>query len=254
MNKVKFKNSRGRELVGLFYPASAETLIVMCHGFTGDKSEWGKFDKTAEKLYDEGYSVIRFDFSGCGESEDEFLTLDNQIDDLKNVLSTYYTYPNVGIVGLSFGGLVAAKVNDPKIKTHVWWAPVTDKTEGYGAGRFTSQQLEEMGSAGFTIMEKDRGEGKRNSWKIPSQMIKDREEIDQQELLSQLKEPILIIHGDADERVPVEHSRNAMQYLSEDSRLEVFEGAGHTFEGYEDRLIDLTVEWIKEHLPRQVTF
>jgi hypothetical protein len=41
MEKVTFKNSRNLILVGNFYPSSPENIIIMCHGFTSDKSSRG---------------------------------------------------------------------------------------------------------------------------------------------------------------------------------------------------------------------
>ena len=44
MKKIFFKNPRGLRLVGDIYPADSESIIIMAHGFTGDRKEEGRFD------------------------------------------------------------------------------------------------------------------------------------------------------------------------------------------------------------------
>jgi putative redox protein len=75
MEKVTFKNSRNLSLVGNFYPSSPENIIIMCHGFTSDKSSRGRFDRFAYAFHQLGYSILAFDFSGCGKSDDDRLTM-----------------------------------------------------------------------------------------------------------------------------------------------------------------------------------
>ena len=41
MEKINFKNSKGLNLVGNLYTTECDSVVIMSHGFTGDKSEWG---------------------------------------------------------------------------------------------------------------------------------------------------------------------------------------------------------------------
>jgi hypothetical protein len=50
MEKVIFENSKNQSLVGHLYTSESESIIIMSHGFTGDKSEHGRFDKVAESF------------------------------------------------------------------------------------------------------------------------------------------------------------------------------------------------------------
>jgi predicted alpha/beta-fold hydrolase len=43
-------------------------LVILCHGFRGDRQEWGRFPETATALEREGMDSIFFDFTGCGEN------------------------------------------------------------------------------------------------------------------------------------------------------------------------------------------
>lgn len=65
--------------------------------------------------------------------------------------------------------------------------------------------------------------------------------------------PICLIHGDSDELVPVEHSRNLHARLQEaqrPNRLLVIEGAGHSFAAKDYTIaVPAMVEWFEKYLP-----
>lgn len=250
MEKVNFKNSRNLNLVGNLYPADSNSIIIMAHGFTGDKSEWGRFAPTAEVLNKAGYNVLVFDFSGSGESDDDSLTVGKQVDDL-NCAIKYVSdkgFKKIGLLGLSLGGLVSLKVHSPEknIKTMVLWAPVTDKKENYAEKKFNPEELKELKEKGYItkIMEA----GIRKKIIIDKQMVKDRESVNQKELLPHIDCPVLIIHGNQDESVPLEDSKSAIKYLSPESKLEIIHGADHQFSEQLDTIIELSINWFKRYL------
>lgn len=86
MESTSFLNSRGLELTGDLYKSDSTTGVVMSHGFTGDRTEWGYFDRIAEDLNEAGYNVFRFDFSGSGESGDNAITVEKEVDDLDSAI------------------------------------------------------------------------------------------------------------------------------------------------------------------------
>ena len=246
MEKVNFKNSRNLNLVGNFYSTDSGSVIVMAHGFTGDKSEWGRFDKTAEALNKAGYNVLAFDFSGSGESDNDSLTVDKQVDDLNCAIRFVSDrgFKNIGLFGLSLGGLISLKVYSPEknIKTMVLWAPVTAKKNNYAEQKFTAEEIKELKEKGYITKIREEGSHRRVII-IDKQMIKDRESVNQKELLANIKCPVLIIHGDKDESVPLEDSKSAIKYLSSESKLEIIEGADHQFTKQLDAIINLTTNW-----------
>lgn len=251
MEKVSFKNSRNLNLVGNLHSADSNSIIIMAHGFTGDKSEWGRFDKTAEAFNEAGYNVLAFDFSGSGESDDDSLTVGKQVDDLNCAIKFVLDkgFEDIGLLGLSLGGLVSLKTYSPEknIETMVLWAPVTAKKENYVIKKkFSPEELKELREKGYItkIMEA----GVRKKIIIDKQMIYDRETVDQKELLSNIDCPILIIHGNQDESVPLEDSKRAIKYLSPESKLEIIEEADHQFTEQLDTIISLTTNWFKQRL------
>ena len=53
-----------------------------------------------------------------------------------------------------------------------------------------------MGNKGYFIKEKDG-----NKFKIPKKYLEERKAVNQEELLSKIKMPVLILHGDNDDKV-----------------------------------------------------
>jgi uncharacterized protein len=82
--KIKFLSRDSLKLQGtLSVPAApVQGLMLMVHGITSDRSEWGIFDLLAEEVGKEGIASLRFDFRGHGES-----ALDSQLITLAGILS-----------------------------------------------------------------------------------------------------------------------------------------------------------------------
>lgn len=73
--------------------------------------------------------------------------------------------------------------------------------------------------------------GPRKTVIIDQQMLLDFEQCDQKKLLSSIKCPVLIIHGnyDEEEKRLSELSRAGMTWLPKDSKLVIVDGAAHSF-------------------------
>lgn len=68
-----FDGARGRRLLGFLHPARAgrsRGAVLYLHPFAEERNlSHGVAVRTARKLAAAGYAVLRFDFSGCGDSE-----------------------------------------------------------------------------------------------------------------------------------------------------------------------------------------
>ena len=188
-------------------------------------------------------AALRFDFGGCGESEDREITLKNQIDDLKFAINYVREngYSKIGLLGESFGGLTSILAYDDNIKTLVLWAPVTKSKTPSILQKEKFRQ--ELNNRGFVIYRKDG-----RNFKIPKEYFEERQNINQKEILSKIKSPVLIIHGNKDEVVPLNHSQEAMEYLPPNSRLEIIEGGNHTFNNRIKKVVDISVRWFRKYL------
>lgn len=248
MQKVSFKNSRNQNLVGNLWTSKSDSVIIMSHALANDKSERGKFDQVAESLNNLGYNVLAFDFSGCGESDDDTLTIGKQVDDLTSAISFSKSlgYNNFGLFGHSIGALVSLKCYTPEIKTMVLWSPVTARVKYKWEDKLSPDQIQELKEKGYYI--RTRKNAIRAVYKIDQQMLRDRENVSQKELLNKINCPVLLIQGTEDESVSVSDSEDAIRLLPENSKLEIVDGADHDFKGRFDKIVKLSSEWFPKHL------
>lgn len=97
------KSARGEEL----------PLVVLCHGFTGNRQGDAHFAPLAEDLAAHGIATVRLDFAGCGDSTEPYAnyTLANMAADVDSVIgymqATYGT-GKTALVGHSMGGRLAS--------------------------------------------------------------------------------------------------------------------------------------------------
>lgn len=88
-------------------------LVVLCHGFTGNRQGDGHFAPLADDLAAQGIATVRLDFAGCGDSTEPYTayTLANMAADVDSVIAymqaTYGT-GKTALVGHSMGGRLAS--------------------------------------------------------------------------------------------------------------------------------------------------
>ena len=114
---VEIENVKGFVLRGyLELPENAKKIVVMFHGFTGNKTEHnGHFRNLARLLAKKGVASIRMDYHGNGESDGEFsdFTFIDSLDDAKRILDYAHNVEGieeVAILGFSYGGGLASLI------------------------------------------------------------------------------------------------------------------------------------------------
>ena len=251
MVKIFIKNNRGFILAANHWFAGTESIIIMSPGFTGDKSMNGRFDKVAEKFSQAGYSVIAYDYCGCGESDDEILTPENAVQDLQSIITyaSHRGYKNIGLYGQSYGSLVSLRAYNENIRTMVLVGALTGSVKYTWENYYSKEQIEELRKFGHMRITKDQGEV-RDMVIIDNSMLLDFEQIEQEKLISRVGCPVLIIHGDHDEEelLLLENSRRALHFLKKDSRIEIIEGANHRFSDHLNTICDLSLRWLSGYL------
>lgn len=248
MEKILFENARALTLVGNFYASKSDKVIIMAHGYTNDKSSQGRFDRLASHLLENDFNVLVFDFSGCGESDSDILSVDKQVDDLKAAIAYVKSkgFSKIGLFGNSLGTLICLKAYEPNIKTMVLLGALTDAMKYDWKEHYSKDQLQALETKGyFTLVNQYN-----RIIKIGKQILLDFELIDQKTLLSKVKCPVLIIHdnGDKEELALLNNSKKAMNMLPKTSQLIVIEGAKHGFHQEFNQVVDVTCQWILKYM------
>ncbi len=219
-------------------------FVIICHGFTGDKHEWGRFDKTGKALNEAGFDSLIFDFSGSGENEREFITLSKQAKDLEDVHAWVKNegYSWIAVIGLSFGGLTLLVADLPGIKTRVFWAPA------FYIKKYFLPAMEKSLKKGPLKLP---ASGKFEPILIDYSFVEDILMYDTISYLQKLETPVLVIQGTKDKSVRPADTREAYKHLPQDDHHELVEveKAAHNFDGeLLTRFIEATITWLKKYL------
>ena len=224
--------------------------VVMVHGGPGGNKDGpgGLFTKLAARLADRGIGSLRFDMLGEGQSGGNYrdVTLRRQADQLEAVLRFARTrvayYERICVVAESLGAtaLLLQVRWPPAIQTAVLLWPAINPEATSLSRYLTTERLHEAGAEGYVT------DGEH--------MISERLLVEVMAVgslrtfLGGLEVPVLLLHGGADEEVPVSQSLDAVAVLPAGSRLVVASDGGHGLLDQQQLVLDQTVEWICEKL------
>lgn len=221
----------GKVIKGLLYiPEISEKkfpLVVCCHGF-GSKYEW--MQEYAGEFCDAGCVAAIFDF--CGGSQEERrssgssldLSVVSEAEDTKAVLEyckdlDFVDGEKVFLLGESMGGMVATMTaceNPEAFKGLMLLYP------GYSMPDMAKRLYPDKNSIPRVC--------KTSRMDVGAKYYRDLYDIDVWSMIEQFKNPVYIIHGDADSVVPIEYSKKAVE-IFDNALLTVFSGREHGFEG-----------------------
>lgn len=244
MQKVVTFYSQGLKIFGnLHLPHEAAPCILTSHGFEGSK-EGTKWLVLASSLYDRGFAFLRFNYRGCGLGDErsqggiEQTQLTGRLADFRAALdfveTTRVDAGRLGVIGSSFGGMVALAVGDPRIKAVAILATPCGGPSMRLRGR--------------------RGGGKglelQSGMRLGDGFYSDIKRYDLCRNIGELGCPILIVHGSRDDVVPVENARELYKNANEPKRLEIIEGADHSFSEprHLEQAVDLCLDWFERYL------
>jgi pimeloyl-ACP methyl ester carboxylesterase len=253
MARVTFASSQGVELVGTLQEVAPENLVILTHGFSSDRRSRGRFEYISRCLNERGFSTLAFDFGGCGESGDARVCLAREADDLRAAVAYARTlgYSRFALWGNSLGSRVALEVNPEGTWAMVLTGAGTGPVQYHLPDHFSPVQLADAQAQGWFGV--PLADGPRAEMIVDAQFLADLTAGDQESLLSAVRCPVLIIHGDGDaeERLLLQTSRRGLRFLPPGSAIEVLPGARHGFFGYIDRIVALGGVWLDAHLPTE---
>lgn len=246
--RVSYSNNKGIKLAGLLYAGpGTDTVIIVCHGFTGSKEGGGRAVAMAEELGRRGYATLLFDFSGCGGSEGDFadISLPGHIGDIRCSVDFCLNlgFNRVIAMGRSFGGsaVLCHGGPDKRVAAVCAWAAPADLA-GVFSG-FRNSSLETEGNLAALS-------GENGVAHIKKSFFTDLERHDvasQAALIA--PRPLLIIHGEEDAVVPVENARTIFNAAGEPKEIRLIPGADHQFTGRHLEVWEVFFRWLEVYFP-----
>jgi alpha-beta hydrolase superfamily lysophospholipase len=220
--------------------------ILYVHGFKGFK-DWGFVPAAGEFFSQQGYHFIAFNFShnGIGATQfEEFTqptkfklnTFSLEVAETQEMIEaiTQGTIPGIagitklGIIGHSRGGGIAllAGSNHPQVNAICTWAAVSTfhryspamirlwKEQGYlEVANARTGQIFHLGRGLLTDLE-----------------VNGATALNIRKAVSECTQPLCILHGEADEAVPMEDARALCEWADQAAvEMHILPQAGHTF-------------------------
>lgn len=228
-------------------------LVIICHGFSGNcRSSF--MNALSENIVAQGMATLRFDFNGHGLSDGEFknMTVVNEIDDLKAVISWARKQPwvkDISLVGHSQGGVVVSMVSgelgDKIVKAEVLLAAAAvlrdDALRGntmgaiYNPWNFKGEYIELPHSpeSGALLLGKNYVE---TATRLPIY-----------ETAANYDGPALIIQGTHDRIVPYTYAERYHEKISH-SELKLIPDENHMFSNTQEETAVLVADWLHSKL------
>jgi len=221
---------------------------VICHGMMSYKDS-PKHRGIAERLCARGHTVLRFDFSGRGESDGDLtgMTISRQVEEAGAAVEALLEkrVSGIGLIGSSMGGAVAILTTARRGKRYGIQALATMAA----VGRADLLPERAVGTKGLAAWER-RGSIEVEGEPVGYSLVEDTRKIDLPEEAKDIACPWLILHGERDEVIPVEDARLLHSASGGRAGLEIVPGADHRFseEVHREHITSRIVDFIDENL------
>ncbi len=248
--KVTFQNKMGYQLsakIDLPLKKAPFPFVLFAHVFTGSKNLLAA-KHISRALTMNGFGVMRFDFTGLGESEGDFseTNFSSNVEDLQDAaayLAEHYEAPSV-IVGHSLGGAAAifaagkipsikavVSVGAPSYPEHVTHL-LSDKTA----------EIEKRGMAQVNI-------GGRK-FCIKKQFLDDLRSQEHETVIKNLNKGLLVMHSPQDKIVGIENAANIYKLARHPKSFVSIDGADHMLSNKNDAFYagNVITSWAKRYI------
>lgn len=204
--KVTFENKEGNQLAArLDQPADSKPIAcaLFAHCFTCSKN-LKAVGNISRALTDQGIAVLRFDFTGLGESEGDFAdtTFSSNVDDLVEAagfMADNYEAPAI-LIGHSLGGAAvlqaAARIESTRAVATIG-APY-DPQHVQHLLDDSVEEIEATGQAHVTLASR--------TFTIKKQFLDDLKETRMEETIRNLGRALLIFHSPLDKIVGIDNA------------------------------------------------
>ncbi len=248
--KVSFQNNKGVKLAGkIEFPVDQVPLayVIFVHVFTGHKNLIAA-KYISKALRNNGFAVLRFDFTGLGDSEGDFseTNFSSNIEDIHaahDFLVENYKAPSI-LVGQSLGGASSlfAAHNLESIKAV---AMIGTPSEPEHVMHLLGCKLEDIIKRGFA--EVTIG-GRR--FTIKKHFVDDLYNKKMLDKIKALRKAILIMHSPQDEIVEIENAAKIYQAAHHPKSFVTLDGADHMLSEANDAHYagEVISSWVKRYI------
>jgi putative redox protein len=248
--QIHFHNHLGEKLQGTLHRSATAAAfgVVLGHCFTCSRHT-AVLRQIARDLEASGNMALRFDFSGNGQSEGIFAesTYSKQIAEMTAAAEFLRSegVERIGLAGHSLGAVVALLAAD-QISSAFAVCTLAGRLAGLTPSHFLNRrqraQVRETGKVSFA----SRG----RSLELTEDFFSDAEAYHPAERVAALKKPLLVVHGEMDDIVPLAEAEHAGE-INPAVEVAVIPGADHMFsqEDHRHQVSRLVVDWFVQKHP-----
>jgi len=248
--KVNFSGFNGNQLAAsLDFPQGIPPIcyVIISHCFTCSKQTLTTA-RLGRGLVQAGYGVLRFDFSGLGESEGQFAEthFSSMVEDINcaaNWLASHYE-PAKALIGHSMGGTASLAAAGNNVAALA-------QLEHLVTLASPAQPAHLLHHFGPVMQKLQRGEDAEivvagQAYPVTPAFVDDVQSYDIAKQMSHCDLPVLVVRAADDELVGPENAEQILQYGKGKNQLCEIAGANHLFSNREhaQQLLSHVLDWL----------
>lgn len=234
MARIRFDNRDGVTLTGdLELPPGGNyhATAVFAHCFTCGRQVRASRE-ISRALADAGFAVLRFDFTGLGESDGDFADTTfssnlNDLEDAADVLAERYEAPQL-LVGHSLGGAAVLAVAE-RLESVRAVATVAAPSSATNVLKHFDEDLDAIAENGSAEVELAG-----RTFRIRHDFVEDARSHNLEERLERLDRALLVMHSPVDRTVSVDHAQRIFMAARHPKSFVSLDRADHLLSRRED--------------------
>jgi len=250
LQKVSFKNKEGQTLSGrleLPLHQHPDNFAIFAHCFTCTKN-LSAVKNISRALTAKGFGVLRFDFTGLGESDGDFedTNFSGNVADLvaaSNYLESNYKAPSL-LVGHSLGGaaVIFASIEIPSVKAVATVGAPSNPEHVKHLFSYAINEIEATGNATINLSGRP--------FTIKKQFLEDLETKSLSAVVGTFDKALLVMHSPQDTTVGIKNAEEIYKAAKHPKSFVSIDGADHLLMNRQDSLYvgDVIAGWSKRYV------